>query len=346
MIKLGSLWRATTAVQAGLDIGSSAVRLVELVRERGQLRLLRFGAVELAPGAVQDGQVEDVEAVAAAVRTLWQQCGTRARAVALAMPTGLVVTRAFPAPAALAEQEQEALAEVQAAQLLPLAREQVSLDFALRVDDGGLPELMLAAARQDQVSQRAAVAQAAGLNPAVMDIELAAGSAALLRSASEGAGTLALVHVGARSTQMAVLREGRSLYEREHRFGAEALVQALARHAGLAPDAARRLVRQGQWDRAPLARLHASAVASVAQALVRIVRLVDTAGLNVHLERLYLAGGGAHLPGLADALARHTGLPVALAQPFRGMASHALLTGPHADYLVACGLALRRFDRC
>ncbi|MBV8560888.1 MAG: pilus assembly protein PilM, partial [Acidimicrobiia bacterium] len=62
----------------GLDVGTSAVRAVELVLGRDQVTLTRFGQVALAPGAVVGGEVVDAPAVASAIRRLWREAGFRA----------------------------------------------------------------------------------------------------------------------------------------------------------------------------------------------------------------------------------------------------------------------------
>src|SRR5436309_13537228 len=77
----------------GLDIGTSAVRAVELVLGREQITLTRFGQVALAPGVVRGGEVVDPAAVSSAIRRLWREAGFRTRQVITGVGNQRVVAR-------------------------------------------------------------------------------------------------------------------------------------------------------------------------------------------------------------------------------------------------------------
>jgi type IV pilus assembly protein PilM len=87
VINLGSLFGRSTPPMVGLDISTSGVRLVELSDAgKGVVRLERYATEALPRGAVVDGNIENLEQVADAVRRVWKKSGTRARHAALGMP--------------------------------------------------------------------------------------------------------------------------------------------------------------------------------------------------------------------------------------------------------------------
>jgi type IV pilus assembly protein PilM len=108
VINLGSLFGKTSPPLAGLDISTSGVRLVELGDAgKGMLRLERYAAEPLPRGAVVDGNIENIDQVADAVRRVWKKSGTKARLVALGMPPAAVITKKIILPAGLSEDQLE-----------------------------------------------------------------------------------------------------------------------------------------------------------------------------------------------------------------------------------------------
>ncbi len=169
----------------GLDISTSGVRLVELADAgKGELRLERYAFEPLPRGAVVDGNIENIDQVAEAVRRVWKKSGTRAKLVALGMPPASVITKKIILPAGLSEDQLEVQVESEASQYIPFALDEVSLDFDVIGPAANSPEdmeVMLAAARKEKVEDRVAIAEAAGLTADVMDIESYAARAALER---------------------------------------------------------------------------------------------------------------------------------------------------------------------
>ena len=341
-------WRTwlRRAPLAGVDIGDGDVRVVELARAgRGRLRLVARGAAALPPGAVVDGNIENLDLVAGAVRRACRQGGVRARLAALGLPAGLVITRKIRLPADLPEEQLEMQAEAEAAQCMPLAPDDIRLDFAVlgaAADAPGEIELMLVAAHRDKVGDRVAVAEAAGLAAVVMDLESHAAGAAFKRAAALSATSdqvVALCRIGARAIHFSAVRGGVIVHEDEQAFDGHGWPRAAARAHGMAGDGvddsgADASADGGADGPAPLLRDAARAVAFFCAA---------TPGAAI--DRLLLAGDCAAIAGLREVVAAHTGIASAVLSPFQGMDSAPGTAGDAPAYLVACGLALRSFDR-
>jgi len=354
VINLGSLFGKSSPPLAGLDISTSSVRLVELADAgKGELRLERYAAEPLPRGAVVDGNIENVDQVAEAVRRVWKKSGTKARHVALGMPPAAVITKKIILPAGLSEDQLEVQVESEASQYIPFALDEVSLDFDVI---GQAPnsnedmEVMLAAARREKVEDRVAIAEAAGLTATVMDIESYAARAALDRAAGTQADQIvALFQIGAQATHVSVLQNGDTIYEREQPFGGNQLTQDIVRAYGLSFEEAETRKRAGDLPESYRADLLQPFLDSAALEITRAIQFFFTSTPYTRIDQLYLAGGCAALPGLLELIGSRTRIPSSVVTPFAGMSHGAgvreqQLRQEGSAYLVACGLALRRFD--
>ncbi|MEW6760415.1 MAG: pilus assembly protein PilM [Pseudomonadota bacterium] len=353
MINLSSLFGKSSPPLAGLDISTSGVRLVELADAgRGELRLERYAAEPLPRGAVVDGNIENIDQVSEAVRRVWKKSGTRAKLVALGMPPASVITKKIILPAGMSEDQLEVQVESEASQYIPFALDEVSLDFDVI---GQAPnsaedmEVMLAAARREKVEDRVAIAEAAGLTATVMDIESYAARAALDRVAgAKPEQIIALFQIGAQATHVSVLQNGETIYEREQPFGGNALTQDIVRAYGLSFEEAETRKKAGDLPENYRADLLNPFLESAALEITRAIQFFFTSTPFTRIDQLYLAGGCAALPGLLELIGSRTRIPSSIVAPFEGMSYGPLvreqqLRQEGAAYLVACGLALRRF---
>jgi len=357
VINLGSLFGQSSPPLVGLDISTSSVRLVELADAgKGELRLERYAAEPLARGVVVDGNIENIEAVSEAVLRVWKKSGTKVRNVALGMPPAAVITRKIILPAGLGEDQLEVQVESEASQYIPFALDEVSLDFdvigpaANSADD---MEVMLAAARREKVEDRVAIAEAAGLTATVMDIESYAARAAADRAIAGQAGAakdqiVALFQIGAQAMHISVLQNGETIYEREQPFGGIQLTQDIVRAYGLAFEEAEARKKSGDLPDAWRTDLLPPFLENAALEVTRAIQFFYTSTPYTRIDQIYLAGGCALLPGLLEIIGGRTRIPSALIAPFRGMQLGAgvreqALRHEAPGYLVACGLALRRF---
>lgn len=357
MPDLKALFGGAAPPLVGLDISSTCVRLVELADAgKDGLRLERYASEALPRGAVTDGNIENLDQVVDAVRRVVKKSGTRARNVALGMPPAAVITKKIILPAGMSEEQLEVQVESEASQYIPFALDEVSLDFdvigpvASSADD---IEVMLAAARREKVEDRVAVAEASGLKASVMDIESYAARAALDRIVAQapGAGAgqvIALFQMGAQITQCSMMADGVTVYEKEQPFGGNSLTQDIVRAYGLAYEEAEARKKTGDLPDSYTTDILAPFLESAALEVTRAIQFFFTSTPYTKIDQIHLAGGCALVPGLMDMIASRTRIPTAIVAPFQGMKlagtvrEQQLRTDAPA-YLVACGLALRRF---
>jgi type IV pilus assembly protein PilM len=231
----------------GLDISSSSVKLVELGQSAsGEYVLERFASESFEKGWITDGQIEKFDEVADAVRRVVTKSGTKTKQVVLAMPQSAVITKKIMLPAGLREEELELQVESEANQYIPFSLDEVSLDFSVvgpSPTSVGDVEVLIAASRKDRVQDRQGLAEAAGLKPAVLDIESHASRLAMGRLIealpNEGKDALvALFEIGADTTSLKVLRDEEMLYDRDQAFGGSQLTQLISRQYGFSVEEA------------------------------------------------------------------------------------------------------------
>ena len=342
----------------GVDISSSSVKMVELAHDgKKGYRLERY-AIEILPrDAVADGNIVNLEACAESVRRAWKKLGTSTKQVAIALPSSHVITKKIIVPAGQRDDELEVLVESEANQYIPFALEEVNLDFQII---GPSPsssediEVLIAASRREKVEDRVAVAEAAGLKAMMVDVESYAQLAAFdlieshLPEANAGR-IIALVDVGAHATTLTVLRNRQMLYTREQAFGGNQLTQDIARLFGMSFEEAEADKRRNNLPENYESELLKPFVENMALEVSRALQFFFTSTQFSAVDHIVLAGGCATLPGADEAVASRTQVNTTVANPFARMSlservrANSLLTDA-SSLVVACGLALRRFD--
>jgi type IV pilus assembly protein PilM len=341
----------------GLDISSSSVKLVELGQNSaGQYVLERLAYQPLEKGWITDGQIERFDEVVEAVRRLVARSGTNTRRAVMGMPQAAVITKKIILPAGLREDEMEVQVEAEANQYIPFSLDEVSLDFCIlgpspaSMDD---VEVLIAASRKDRVQDRQSLAEAAGLEPVVLDIESHASRLAISRWTAclprQGKDALvALFEIGAENTGLKVLCNDELLYDRDQAFGGSQLTLLISRNFGLTFDEAERKKIEGGLPQEYMADLLEPFVDSLAQEIGRALQYFFTSTPHHKVDCVLLAGGSATLPGLSARVTELTGFESMVVNPFDLMQTGSAVSSSTLErlapsFLIACGLAMRRF---
>ena len=357
-IDLGMLLGKKNQPLIGLDISTSSVKLVELSDAgKGEFRLERFASEPLPRGAVVDGNIENIEQVSEAVRRVWKKSGTRSKQIALGMPPASVITKKIILPGGMSEDQLEVQVESEANQYIPFALDEVSLDFDVIGPAANAPEdveVLIAATRKEKVEDRVAVAEAAGLKPMVMDIESYAARSALDRIIAQmpkgGQGQIvALFQIGAQATHVSMLQDGQTIYEREQPFGGNQLTQDIVRAYGMTFEDAEAKKKSGDLPDGYEQELLEPFLENAALEVTRAIQFFFTSTPYTNIDHIFLAGGCAIIPGLVEMVADRAKISSSVVSPFKGMqlspdVREKQLRVEAPAYLVACGLAMRRFD--
>lgn len=342
----------------GLDISSSSAKLVEIVDAgNGAYRVERYAIEPLPRDAVVDGNINNLEAVAESVKRAHKRLATRTKHVAMAVPTGAVITKKIIVQSSLREDELEVQVETEANQYIPFALEEVNLDFQVVGPSPSSPEeqeVLIAATRKEKVEDRVAVAESAGLKPLVMDVESYAQQSALSmvvkQLPKEGRDrNVAVVDIGANVMNVSVLRNDQSVYTREQAFGGNQLTQDIVSRYGMSAEEAEAAKRSNSLPDDFESEVLRPFMENLAIEVQRALQFFFTSTQYSSVDHILLAGGSAVIAGLEEVVSTRTQVETMVANPFAQMQTspriqlkRLVLDAP--SLIVACGLAMRRFD--
>jgi len=338
-----------------LDIGSSSIKMVETRVDKGGYRLVRLGLLSLPEKAIQNNMVVDQASVIETIRRLIQENGVQSDKVISAVPGRAVIMKKIQMPMQ-EENELEANIEFEANAVIPENLENVNLDYQiLNILDGGQKmEVLLVAVKKEIVNSYADVIQEAGLTAAVMDVDYFAleNMYEVNYDTKAGGGVVGLIHVGARYTSITLLHKGLSIFTGDLPIGGEEFTDNLKRELNISTEAAERFKVSGILDGRRGLELEAM-LRPMAQNLTQeIRRTVSLYGAvpsdeGEGLKAIYVSGGSAKLPGVRELLQEHMGVPVQIAEPFRGFTvgkniDRNYLMKSAAIFAVGAGLSIRR----
>lgn len=339
----------------GIDISSAAVKVLQLSNTGGRYRVEHYGVEPLPPNSVNDKSIEQVEVVGAAIKRAIAKSGCKSKYAAIAVSGSSVITKVITVAGGLddATMEQQVLDE--ASNHIPYQMDEVSLDYEIL---GPIPnseslQVLIAAARTENVEARQDALTHAGLIAKVVDVEVfAIENAFKLISEQQkipSAGLTAVVDVGANLTTIHIIKDGRSIYSREQVFGGRQLSEEIMRRYGLTFFDAGAAKKLGGLPESYEAEVLEPFKEGVAQQISRLLQFFYSGSDYTRVDQIYLAGGCAAISAIDKVVEQHLGVNTLIANPLATMTvsprvqAHALAADAQA-LLIACGLALRSFD--
>jgi type IV pilus assembly protein PilM len=343
MLKLP--FRRKQAECFGLDIGSSAVKVVQLRETRDGYGVEGLAVVPLPPDTIADGAVKDPPAVIAAIKQAVADAGITSREAVIGICGRELIIKKIEIPE-VPDNELAGAIQLEAEHHIPFAADEVFLDHHVVGRRGNVMDLILVAVKQAKVVEYAGIVEDAGLVPVIVDVDgFAVENQYEMNVAESGDEAVALIDIGAAVMKTNVTRGGSSIFARDIPFGGNRYTEAIASALSLSfPEAEAAKLRNGA-DGATVA----SAVESVSRELaLEVQRTFDYFASTAESERIgkiVLSGGCAQLPGLTEYLTSTWGVPVETARPFGRIDAGAYAetvaeAGP--SLAVAVGLALRR----
>ena len=301
----------------------------------------------LVADAIVEGEVMDPGLVADTVRGLFQEIGLKSKDVITAVGGHDVIIKKIEMDR-MKESDAREVIRWEAEQHVPFDIKSVELDFQiLPLDEGLQMEVLLVAAKRELVDNKVSLLLDAGLSPVAIDVDAFALHNAFGHNYPEAMeGIVALVNIGHETTNVNVLEDGNPILTRDIPFGSRRVREDLQREKGLTAEQAEDVV-QGREEQGDLGSLVESSADEVAVGIERASAFLMTRQDGGGLGRIYLSGGGARIPGMADALSRRMNLEADMVNPFEQVpvqpaASETILLEEAAPMLLLpLGLALR-----
>ena len=351
------LFKTKTPQVIGLDISSTAVKLLELGKSGDRLRVESYAVEPLPPNSVNEKNIADVEAVGEAIKRAVKRSGSRSKFAAAAVAGSAVITKTISMPSNLSEDEMEQQIQLEADQYIPYPLEEVNLDFEIlgpAENDPDRVDVLLAASRSENVNDRVDAIELAGLKARVIDVESYAieNAFTLLAAQLPEQGidqTVAVLDVGATMTTLNVMHDLKTIYTREQVFGGRQLTEEIQRRYGLSYEEAGMAKRQGGLPDNYVPEVLEPFKEAMAQQVSRSLQFFFSSSHYNSVDHIVLAGGSAMINGIDEMIANKLGVNTTIANPFTHMtlASRVKaqsLSNDAPALMIACGLAMRSFD--
>jgi type IV pilus assembly protein PilM len=321
----------------GLDVGSTAVRAAELA-EGSPPSVIRAAQVPLPAGAVENGEVREVEAVSEALRELWTRGGFKSRRVWMGVGNQRVVVREIALPA-MPEKELRQSLGFQVQEFIPMPVDEAVLDYHLieevEIDGRQMLRLLLVAAQKVMVDTLVAAATNAKLEPMGLDLVPFAMVRAVGATGAgmelERTGGEAVVDVGAHVTNIVVHAAGETRFVRILPSGGRDITMAIARALSVDDEVAERLKRGEIVEEVDVTPQQALEVA-----MQRATQFVDEIRSSLEfytaqtqgarIDRLLISGGGSKLEGFIDILRQRIPVTVEPGRVFSKVGSQLSLS--------------------
>lgn len=336
-----------------VDIGTSAIKVMELDIENGHPVLVAAGSTPTPANCISNNIITDPNKIGEAIHRLLTELDISAVKATIVIPGPCAFTKkitiGYTDPKDLAT-----TIRFEAANYIPHNINAVHLDYqVLRVNGMSTMDVMLVAVKNEIILSYLRAVEAAGLEPAIADVDyFAIANMFALNYPDEHDKTVALVNVGARYASVNILQKGQSLFVGDIGVGGRLYTDALHESLGMEPLLAER-AKMGQtiegFDRNVINETIERTTEHVASELQRQLGFFwNAAGTDKTIDAIYVCGGAAQVPGLIEELSAKTGTICRLLDVFRHV---DWSTRFDADYIheigmamgVSVGLAKRRF---
>lgn len=350
------LFRKKSQIMLGIDISSTAVKLLELSKTGGRYRVESYGVEPLPANSVQEKNIADVEGVGDAIGRLVSRARPSTKAAAVAVAGSAVITKLIEMDGDLSEDEMDARLKDEADQYIPFPLDEVRMDFQVLGPSEKNPEkveVLIAASRTENVELRTDALEIGGLTAEVVDVEAYTLERAyqLVRPQlpnAEELETVALFDIGATMTTLNVFHEGRTVYTREQLFGGKQLTEEIQRRYGISMEEAGLAKKTGELPDDYESEVLQPFKDAIVQQINRSLQFFYGSTQFNEVDYILLAGGSASIAGLPELVQDKVGAGCCVANPFTDMAlSNKVSAGAIANdapaLMIACGLALRSF---
>lgn len=335
----------------GCDVGSSAIKIVELKRlKNDEFQLVHAAVADLSPEAIVDGAIMDSSLVVEALTRLISENGIKNAKFGGSLSGHSVIIKKIQLPS-MTEAELAESIQWEAEQYIPFDINDVNLDYVV-LETGGSDsmDVLLVAVKRDRINDFTSVIVQAGKEPVLVDVDVFAVQNAFESNYSSRGETVALVNVGASVMNINVLHDGNSVFWRDVAFGGNLYTEAIQREFNLPREEAERLKlgeEVGSVSRSQVDNVLSAASEDLAAELQKTIDFFVATSSVDRLDRVMLSGGGALVANLDAVLQERFQVNVELLNPFRNIRYNESDFDP--DWInrnapamaVAVGLAIR-----
>jgi type IV pilus assembly protein PilM len=340
----------------GLDIGSSAVKAVELKPAGKAYKVTAFGSEPIPPDSIVDGAIIDGGAVADAIKRLFDSRSIKTRDVAASLSGNAVIVKKISLPV-MTEAELSESIYWEAEQYIPFDIQDVNLDYQI-LDPGNGPggkgtmDVLLVAAKKEKIADYTGVIAQAGRSAVVVDVDaFALQNAYEVNYGIQPGSVVVLLNAGASATNINIIQGDQSVFTRDVSIGGNAYTEALQKELNLPFEQADQLKRGQAVEGATFEDAKPVLRAVTENVMLEIQKTFDffkATAASDRIDRIVVSGGASRAEGFTEMLSERFGAPVETFDPFKRVALDAkkfpvdTLAEVAPTVAVAVGLALRR----
>lgn len=339
---------------AGLDIGSSSIKMVELDGKANSLNLVSLGYQNLPADTIIDGQIMELNTVSDAIQSVCNMNGVGASSVVTGVSGHSVIIKNIVLPPMSAEELEESI-DWHAEEHIPYDLADVSLDYQITGQSQDATRVLIAACKRERIENVRQAIQLAGKEPAIIDVDtFALQNCYELNYMPNDSQVVTLLNIGASTMNVNIVKGTTSLFTRDITVGGSQFTDVLQRSLGLSYQQAEAVKRgaannvEGIEEKSiePLMNNVTEIVAMEIQKTFDFYR-ATTEDNHTVVQKILISGGGSKLQGFAQDLSARLELPVEVLDPFRNINvdSRKFDPGYLSDIMpemaVAVGLAMR-----
>ena len=319
----------------GLEIGSSAIKVVELVEKGGNFLLNNAHVISIPRGMVAGGVIKDKESMVSELESLWENLELNKTNVAFALPGNFSMIETFSLPDTIGDEEITEQVEKKVTATVPLKKDELTFDFDVYPpeDDDAESKIQVvyAVARREMVDSYRHVFEAAGLSlESVKPTPVCLANIVSANTVFDKGEAVLVLEIGSDSTNMLVLRDRRILYSRNISMGGGIITQVIADKLNVSfSDAEKMKVTTSEIDKTML-RDAAVALAAKLQGEVGISigQIEGSLGSSLGLKRVLVTGGASKSLFIEEELSSILGMQVETLIPIKNVALSPKLDPP------------------
>ena len=348
-----SLFKKTTPLMIGLDIGTRQVKAVMIEARGNSYEVTACACEQIGKIAFADRELKEFEAVSQTLKKVKAALKTKDKDAVIAVSGSSVISKIVYMDQNQNDFELETQIEIEADSLIPYPLDEVYLDFEVMGPSESYPgkdNVLLTAAHKDMVDSRLLLVREIPFEPKIVDTEgNALGNAiAHFYAPHNTEKRVCCINIGASLLQLCVWENNEVIYSKEHSFGMNNLVQDLsAIHMLELEDAEVQLLH----DKLPENWVNETLPIFASNLHQHINRALQMYVSTLHAkrpEKILLSGGGATLQPLIDMLRQDLDIELVVFNPFENMqvndkVDQALLQKIAPQLSIAAGLASRSF---
>jgi type IV pilus assembly protein PilM len=336
----------------GVDIGASAIKVVQLRESRKKLQVVKWGYAPLAPQTIIDGHIMNASAVTEALAKIFQEAKIQQREVAVGVYGQSVIVRKITVPI-MTQAELDEQIQWEAEQHIPFDIKLMSIDYEVlrQRPEAGQMDLLLVAAKRDEINDYAAILREARLRPVVVDIN----AFTVQNIFEEERGlpdttTIALLNVGAAVSSLNIVSKGVSAFTREITNAGNAITEEIRKALGCSYEQAEAYKHGGgptQIVPQEVTQIINQTCQGLASEIQRSLDFYLATSGEQEIQHIYVSGGSSYLAPLLQAIERRAHVPVERFDPLENLSvdprtpGEEQLRGIAAQMVVALGLSLR-----